>query len=132
NFLKSTAAQGAADPTPATARTKLSFKAVWDKIKSVFSRVGDFFKKSFGMFSEMDKSEGANENGRSNNLPLYYVVRKDYGYASEWGDDPKYRKFGFGSGKVVSSSLHMYNHRWQNDDPCPTVVLGNVYRRCLS
>lgn len=107
-------------------------KRLKEIVKSTVKGITDFFKKSFSLFKAIDRLEGANEEAHSANLPLYYVVRKDYGYAAEWGEDPKYQKFGFGSGKVVSNSLHLYNHRWQNAEPAPTVVLGNVYRRCLS
>lgn len=134
DFLKSAAAADTSDSGGGQTRTKLSFKALWAAVKGVFSRVGDYFKKAFKLFNKMDDMERSNDNpsARSNNLPLYYVVRKDYGYASEWGEDPKYRKFGFGQGKVVSNSLHLYNNNYEKGEPTPTVVLGNVYRRCLS
>ncbi|MBI4862622.1 MAG: hypothetical protein HY815_20535 [Candidatus Riflebacteria bacterium] len=108
------------------------WKKLKDMIKGALSRLGDFFKKAFQFFQFVDRLEGANPDLPSQNLPLYYVVRKDYGYASEWGDNPAYKKFGFGSGRVVSNSLHLYNSRSAMGLPTPTVVLGNVYRRCLS
>ena len=134
NFIESPASSGdsSSSDSTSTGRTKLSFRALWNNIKSAFSAIGDFFKKALKLFGDMDALEGDPGNLKSSNLPLYYVVRKDYGYASEWGDDPKYRKFGFGQGKVVSNSLHLYNQNWNGSTPCPTVVLGNVYRRCLS
>jgi len=103
-----------------------------DTIKTSIAKIGDVVRRALQFFRALDDLEKQAGAGPSTNLPLYYIVRKDFGYASEWGENPSYKKYGFGSGRVVSNSLHLYNSRSSGAKPTPTVVLGNVYRRCLS
>lgn len=117
----------------------------------------DWIKGAVSRALALDELEQGGKNlADSNALPLYYVVRKDYGYATEWGET-SYQRFGFARGggqqqssqTIVSSSLHLFGSnsdganlgirdpqdpgRYVGDDfASPTVVLGNVYRRCLS
>lgn len=108
------------------------FAALGNMLRSVVRSIGNFFKSSFAMFKKLDALERSNEEMQSANLPIYYVVRKDYGYAKEWGDNPQYEKYGLGKGKVFASSLHLYNALDGEFTVTPTLVLGKVYRRCLS
>ena len=62
-------------------------------------------------------------------LPLYYLARKDYGYAEAWRE---HKEFGFVIGddaKIGANSMHLFG---SVDQQSFSVVFGNVFRRCLS
>lgn len=119
---------------------------IWDGAQAIYKWAKDAVVRAF----DLDKLEqNAPASAESYNSPIYYVVRKDYGYAVQWGEK-RYERFGFQSGdddgpaKIVSNSLHLYgsnsNEIYVSSDhdqakggnASPTIVLGNVYRRCLS
>jgi hypothetical protein len=158
NFIEKSEQQNPADnQAPAGAGTGNWLARGVEFFGRMVKNAVDWIKGAVSRALALDELEQGGKNlADSNALPLYYVVRKDYGYATEWGE-ASYQRFGFARGggqqqstqTIVSSSLHLYGSnsdganlairdpqdpgRYVGDDfASPTVVLGNVYRRCLS
>lgn len=124
----------------------------WNWVKSKLGAALQQLKKMIEILDALDELETkpGNEQLKTSGLPLYYVVRKDYGYHEECATDPKYKQFGFdGAGEVNSSSLHLYGVKspqgfqssgvagetalgFSGTSMGATLVMGKVYRRCLS
>ncbi|MBI3893690.1 MAG: hypothetical protein HY303_19395 [Candidatus Wallbacteria bacterium] len=155
NFIEKSEVQQPGVDAPANPNKGNFFQRAWEKMVQIGKNAIEWLKGAVKRALELDSLEQGNKNAQmSNALPLYYVVRKDYGYAIEWGN-PSYQRFGFAQGgddkaqqTIVSSSLHLYGANTDGgafgikepgtDKPVagelasPTCVLGNVYRRCLS
>ncbi|MBI4867968.1 MAG: hypothetical protein HY816_13570 [Candidatus Wallbacteria bacterium] len=155
NFVEKSEVQQPGVDAPANPNKGNFLQRSLEKMTQIAKDVISWLKGAVKRALELDSLEQGTKNAQmSNALPLYYVVRKDYGYAIEWGN-PTYQRFGFAQGgddkaqqTIVSSSLHLYGANTdgstmglidpQTDKPVggdlasPTAVLGNVYRRCLS
>lgn len=122
--------------------TKTAVNKMVDWFKNLFSNV----KKLIEIFQKIDAMEFQSENMKSFSLPLYYVARRDRGYADRWKTLGQY---GFTGKEVYSNNLHLYGVRnsrgfqiesvggdtsfhSQGHSWGPTLVLGKVYSRCLS
>ncbi len=117
-------------------------RRAWNWIREKVRSFVGWLKRSISYLASLDALEYSGKAPRSANLPLYYIVRKDIGYAVEFGRSPKFRRFGFrgGSGDseetIYCNCLHLYGTA-SGQSPVgacvsPTLVLGNVYRRHLS
>ena len=78
---KSTAAEGQADKEGWV-------RAAWGWLKDKVKAFMNWLKKAVKALAELDAIEYTGKSEKSANLPLYYIVRKDYGYALEWGRMP--------------------------------------------
>lgn len=146
NFVEKAEApdeQGAPPPPDQNKGGWLSKAWNWvsDNLKKAWGALKGFFMKGVRLIAMLDKLEQAGLASKSANSPLYYIVRKDYGYAKEWGESEKYRRFGFrGTGKddtrqtIWSNSLHLYGTKSFDGQGAmsPTLVMGPMYRRFLS
>ncbi len=156
NFIEKSEVQTPGKDAPEGPGEKGWFQRSVNFFGKMVKDVREWLKGALRRALELDNIEQGSKNlADSNALPLYYVVRKDYGYATEWGTK-SYQRFGFARGDgeggtqtIVSSSLHLFGSNGngpslgirnpqqpgqylQGNFASPTVVLGNVYRRCLS
>lgn len=128
----------------------------WNWVRNKLSGALRNLREMVEVMDQLDELEarqgGRNDGGpHSSALPLYYFVRKDYGYAKEWGQ-PQYKRFGFGlqgGEDVNSAALKLYGVKnptefrssgldgdpefaWDGPSMGATLVMGKVYRRNLS
>ncbi len=129
------------------------FSRAWTWLKNKLSNALETLQKMIKVLDQLDELEVKKTfpGVKSSGLPLYYFVRKDYGYAKEWGQ-PQYAKFGFGlegGQDVYSSGLKLFGVKngqqfqrsgqsgdasfsWNGSSAGASLVLGKVYRRVLS
>lgn len=91
-------------------------------IDSDLESIRNIWKKVRDNPSEVDLTAG---------VPLYYLARKDYGYAEDWRN---HKEFGFTVGddaRIKANTLHLFGSGTIQDASF-SVVFGNVFRRCLS
>lgn len=127
-------------PTDTSEQSWIDSAITWFKDKA--TQFGNWLKKAVKTLAQLDALEFTSKSNMSANLPMYYIVRKDYGYALEWGKKEAFRRFGFGGDasqgsseqRIYSNALHLYGTKNfdGSEQMCPTLVMGNVYRRYLS